>query len=61
MENSLYEHMRKILGWKAIDGTMTPGGSYANFMAIHLARHRIYPEFTKKGIYGCKPMKIMTS
>jgi sulfinoalanine decarboxylase len=61
MENSLYEHMRKILGWEAVDGTMTPGGSFANFMAIHLARHRIHPEFTKKGIYGCKPMKVITS
>ena len=49
------------MGWKHIDATMTPGGSFANFMAIHISRHRLHPDFSKKGLYGCKPMKIMTS
>ena len=53
--------MRKIIGWDKIDATMTPGGSYANFMAMHLARNWLHPDFNKKGIYGCKPMIVMTS
>lgn len=40
---------------------MTPGGSFANFMGIHLSRTRLHPEFNKKGIFNCKPMKIFTS
>ena len=40
---------------------MTPGGSFANFMAVHLSRTWLHPDFNKKGLYGCKPMKIMTS
>jgi len=35
--------MRKLLGWAAIDGTMTPGGSFANFMGLMLARHVLVP------------------
>ena len=40
---------------------MTPGGSFANFMGIHLSRMRINPNFNKKGLYGCKIMKVFTS
>jgi glutamate/tyrosine decarboxylase-like PLP-dependent enzyme len=40
---------------------MTPGGSFANFMGIHLSRTRLHPDFNKKGLYGYKPMKIFTS
>ena len=40
---------------------MTPGGSFANFMAVHLSRSWLHPDFNKKGLYGCKPMKIFTS
>jgi glutamate/tyrosine decarboxylase-like PLP-dependent enzyme len=61
MEDTIYEHMRKILGWTTIDGTMTPGGSFANFMALVIARHRLLPEVKSAGLYGCKPLKIFTS
>lgn len=61
MEESLYHHMKNIVGWTTIDATMTPGGSFANFLAIHLSRTRLHPEFNKKGIYNCKPMKVFTS
>jgi glutamate/tyrosine decarboxylase-like PLP-dependent enzyme len=30
--------MQDILGWEQIDGTFTPGGSFANFMAITTSR-----------------------
>ena len=47
--------------WENIDGTMTPGGSFANFMGLQMARFRAHPEANKKGLYGLRPLKIMTS
>ena len=61
MENYLFEHLRKVVGWEKIDGTMTPGGSFANFMGLMMARYRAHPEANSKGLYGLKPMKIVTS
>lgn len=61
MEEYIFEHMRKVVGWPSIDATMAPGGSFANFLAIHLSRNRLHPEFNLKGMYNCKPMKIFTS
>ena len=61
MENSIWEHMRKVIGWEEIDGTMTPGGSFANFYAIHQARFREFPDVVKKGMIGLPPLKIFSS
>lgn len=61
MENYLYDHMRKLVGWEKIDGTMTPGGSFANFMGLQMARFRAHPEVNSKGLYGLAPMKVITS
>jgi glutamate/tyrosine decarboxylase-like PLP-dependent enzyme len=44
-----------------VDGIMTPGGSFANFMGLLLARFKAHPEANSKGLYGLKPMKILTS
>jgi glutamate/tyrosine decarboxylase-like PLP-dependent enzyme len=30
--------MKDLLGWDCIDGVFTPGGSFANFMAITTSR-----------------------
>lgn len=40
---------------------LCPGGSFGNFWAIHHARSRIWPDFKKIGIFGCKPMKVFVS
>ena len=61
LEKDFYEHMRKRVGWETADGTITPGGSFANFLGIHLARGRIEPDFNQNGLFGCKPFKILTS
>ena len=61
MEFELFEHMRKRIGWDAIDATMCPGGSFANIMGLHMSRNKLHPGFNKKGIRGSKPMKIFTS
>lgn len=61
MENQLCEHLRTLVGWEVIDGIMTPGGSYANFMGLLMARFHKHPESNSKGLYGLKPMKVFTS
>lgn len=61
MENSLYEYMRKLVDWETIDATMTPGGSFANFMGLLLSRHKLIPDVRTKGMYGIKPLKVFTS
>lgn len=61
MEGYIYEHLRKIVGWEAIDGMMTPGGSFANWNAMLLARYYKYPESKMTGIQGLPKLKILTS
>lgn len=51
--------MRKQIGWDEIDATMCPGGSFANFMGLHLSRHWRKPEFNKTGMHA--NLKIFTS
>jgi glutamate/tyrosine decarboxylase-like PLP-dependent enzyme len=43
MEYEVYDLVRKKLGWEVVDGIFTPGGSFANFMAITTARYNIKP------------------
>jgi|688.fasta_scaffold346692_1 glutamate/tyrosine decarboxylase-like PLP-dependent enzyme len=40
---------------------MAPGGSFGNFIAIHLARFHAFPEVKKKGIQHLPPLKVMVS
>ena len=60
MENEVYDLMRKLVGWEALDGIFTPGGSFANFMAISTSRYNLNPKFKTAG-NGGKPLKIFTS
>lgn len=61
MEENIYEHLRKRVGWDQIDGMMTPGGSFANWNGMLLARYKRFPESKNKGIQGLPPLKILTS
>ena len=61
MEAEFYEMFRKILGWEEIDGTMTPGGSFGNILAMQTARFRDYPELKKKGVKNLPNIKAITS
>ena len=46
MEKEVMSVFTGLLGWKwdSSDGLMVPGGSIANMMALHIARHHMYPE-----------------
>lgn len=40
---------------------MTPGGSFANFLAIELARYKCFPESKFKGIQDLPKLRILVS
>lgn len=43
MESYIYDHLRSLIGWTTVDGMMTPGGSFANWLGILMARHNKFP------------------
>lgn len=49
MEKELVRKMNGMLGFDGGDGIMLTGGSNANLMAIHLARHRKNPNVKRSG------------
>lgn len=59
-EIEIVEALGKIVGWKKTQGVSTPGGSAANFMAIHCARHRFSPSIKHEG-NGTNKFKIFVS
>ena len=56
IETEVIEALGNQIGWKAgtCDGITVPGGSAANFMAIHCARQRRYPSLKQTGMTGQK-------
>ena len=62
IESEVIESLGQIIGWKKgqRDGVSVPGGSAANFMAVHCARQKKFPEFKKTGLSGAR-MKIFVS
>ena len=62
IESEVIESLGQIIGWAptARDGVSVPGGSAANFMALHCARQRMFPEIKKTGMGG-KNLKVFVS
>lgn len=62
IESQLVESLGEIIGWEvgSRDGVCVPGGSAANFMALHCARQKKFPEMKKRGIAG-KILKVFVS
>jgi glutamate/tyrosine decarboxylase-like PLP-dependent enzyme len=62
IEAQVVESLGEIIGWKANsrDGVCVPGGSAANFMALHCARQKRFPEMKKKGM-NASNLKIFVS
>lgn len=42
------------IGWTKSEGVSVPGGSSANFMALHLARHARFPQIKAEGMGNLK-------
>jgi glutamate/tyrosine decarboxylase-like PLP-dependent enzyme/mannose-6-phosphate isomerase-like protein (cupin superfamily) len=62
IEAEVIESLGAIIGWPKDmrDGVCVPGGSAANFMAIHCARQKLLPEIKKNGMNEVK-LKIFAS
>jgi sulfinoalanine decarboxylase len=63
IEMEVVQKLGELIGWpnKSIDGVSVPGGSAANFMALHCARQNRFPEFKTAGIYQSRPLKLFVS
>ncbi len=62
IELRIVESLCEKLGWPTgkRDGLGVPGGSAANLMALHCARHRRFPEIKQEGFSGQK-LKVFIS
>lgn len=49
MEHTVLEKMRKIIGFKSGESTLTPGGTIANLYSVILARFQMFPDIKLKG------------
>jgi glutamate/tyrosine decarboxylase-like PLP-dependent enzyme/quercetin dioxygenase-like cupin family protein len=54
IECEVIESLGEKIGWKngSRDGIAVPGGSAANFMAVHCARQKMFPHIKQKGMSG---------
>jgi glutamate/tyrosine decarboxylase-like PLP-dependent enzyme/quercetin dioxygenase-like cupin family protein len=62
VENKVVESLCELIGWKknSNSGIAVPGGSAANFMAVHCARERLIPMAKKEGMDG-RQLKVFVS
>lgn len=63
IEAEVIEALCQIIGWPASkrEGVSVPGGSAANFMAIHCARQKFLPQIKKNGMSGEKLIVYVSS
>jgi glutamate/tyrosine decarboxylase-like PLP-dependent enzyme len=63
LENEVISKMAKLVGFEeaAHDGLFVPGGSASNLYALHIARHRAFPEVRTKGLGALPQLVAFTS
>jgi glutamate/tyrosine decarboxylase-like PLP-dependent enzyme len=59
-EIEIVKAMGQLIGWSDSEGISVPGGSAANFMSLHCARQRLFPEIKSEG-NGNRIFKIFVS
>lgn len=62
IESEVIESLGTVIGWPtgSRSGVSVPGGSAANFMAVHSARQKLLPQIKSKGMGG-RVLKIFIS
>ncbi len=60
IEMEVIKKLGLLIGWSHVEGLAVPGGSAANFMALHCARQRCFPDYKEKGM-GQKKFRVFTS
>ncbi|ESO95789.1 hypothetical protein LOTGIDRAFT_160336 [Lottia gigantea] len=61
MEETVLKTMRTCIGYTEGNGIFCPGGSLSNIMAVNCARHFMFPQTKKTGMFGLPPLVIYTS
>lgn len=60
MEEQVIQRLGMLSGWTTTEGVAVPGGSAANFMALHCARHLLFPTAKSQGMPSTK-LKVFVS
>ncbi|MBY0451950.1 MAG: aminotransferase class V-fold PLP-dependent enzyme [Bdellovibrionaceae bacterium] len=63
VEQEVVKSLGELVGWPAhqVEGVTVPGGSSANFMALHCARQRKFPDYKEKGLPAGTQVQIFVS
>lgn len=61
MEKELIRIVNQEIAFPRIDGLMVPGGSNANLMALHCARHAKNQDIKEEGLYGSPEFHVYYS
>ena len=61
MERALLKKLASVAGIQGAEGLFCAGGSLSNLFAMHLARHRAFPEANAEGIPSQKRLVAFTS
>ncbi|XP_064594414.1 cysteine sulfinic acid decarboxylase-like isoform X2 [Liolophura sinensis] len=61
LEKSIFRKLCGLVGFSRGDGVFCPGGSFAVFMAIHLARYKRFPELKKTGMMASPKFVLFAS
>lgn len=63
IEKEVVQSLGELVGWPAnqVEGVTVPGGSAANFMALHCARQRKFPDYKEKGLPAGTQVQIFVS
>ncbi|GBF91842.1 glutamate decarboxylase [Raphidocelis subcapitata] len=63
LEGEVIAKMASIVGYpeSTRDGLLVPGGSASNLYAMHIARHRAFPDVRRRGLGAAPPLAAFTS
>jgi sulfinoalanine decarboxylase len=61
IERAVIEKMNTYTGFLNGDGIFTSGGSNSNLVAMLCARHKMFPNIKKTGLFGMKPISAFVS
>ncbi|XP_059162402.1 cysteine sulfinic acid decarboxylase-like [Physella acuta] len=61
MEKYMFKKLSTLIGYTNGDGLFCPGGSASNFLALHLARYRKFPQVKQTGVYNFPQMRCYVS
>lgn len=63
VEQEVVKSLGELAGWPVdqVDGVTVPGGSSANFMALHCARQRKFPNYKEQGLPAGTRVQVFVS